>query len=373
MKVLVTGANGFLGQNLCLELKNQNIEFFAFDKQNTIFDLEKYIASADFVAHLAGVNRSSNKTDFYDGNSNFTVQLIETIKKSGRNIPILFASTIQVGQDNDYAKSKKIAEEKLKQFSEETENPLNVVQLANVFGKWSRPNYNSVIATFCYNISRNLDICVSNAETEVSFIYIDDVIKHFMTFILGKAIMKTDDFSFVEPTYKIKLGRLAELLKSFKEGRSNFSLPTMDHGFETKLYATYLTYLDENDFSYALKTNEDARGSFTEFIKTSDAGQISVNITKPGITKGNHWHQTKTEKFLVVSGEAIIKFRKVGSADVFEYKESGTILRVVDIPCGYVHSITNIGTNDLITIMWSSEPFNPNEPDTYFMEVEKNE
>jgi len=370
---LVTGAKGFIGKNLCLELKNRSFNVFEFDKNNSSSDLSNFVSSADFIVHLAGVNRSLSVEEFSLGNAHFTFELIDTIKQSGRLIPLIFTSSIQVSLNTDYGKTKKEAEDFLLDFSKNTGNPVFIYRLSNAFGKWSVPNYNSVIATFCYNISHNIDIKINNPEAETSFVYIDDIVNDFIELIRGT---KKEVCMFpleVIPIYKVKVGDIAKLLYLFKNSRENFTLPNISGEFERKLFATYLSYLDPKDFSYPLSKHIDGRGSFAEFLKAKSLGQISINVSKPGMTKGNHWHQSKIEKFLVVYGEASIKLRKVGTHEVMEYKVSGDELRVVDIPCGYTHNITNTGQNDLVMIMWADELFNPSKPDTYSLEVIANE
>jgi len=369
MEVLVTGAEGFIGRNLCLELSNRGYGVLKFDKNDSEQDLNAAIKKADFIFHLAGINRPLSPHEFIDGNVDFTKKLLDLVKASGRKVPILFSSSIQALSDNDYGKSKKMAEDLLFDFEKETGIPIFIFQLTNVFGKWARPNYNSVIATFCFNITHNLDIVINNPDTEVSFVYIDDVVASFISVLSITSRRLSEGPNGVGPIYKVKLGDLVKRLYFFKESRQLLSLPNLSDDFEKKLYATYLSYLEPNNFSYLLETNEDQRGSFTEIFKTSFHGQVSLNITKPGETKGNHWHQTKIEKFLVVSGEGLIKFRKVDETKVLEYKVTGTTLQMVDIPCGYTHSITNTGISDLIVLIWASEPFDPKKPDTYRLEV----
>ncbi|OAK03394.1 capsular biosynthesis protein [Bacillus wiedmannii] len=369
MKILVTGAKGFLGKNLVAELKNQGYkDIFEFSREDNITLLERYTRECDFVFHLAGVNRPKDENEFMEGNAGFTVQLLNLLKEQGDKVPVLITSSIQAENNNPYGKSKKVGEEALFNYSKETGAKAYVYRLPNLFGKWSKPNYNTVVATFCHNIARGLDIQVNDPDVELNLCYIDDVLEEFF-----KALNHTptiqDDYCFVPITHNIKLGELANVIKSFKEGRENLSISNMGDALTKKLYSTYLSFLPKDKFSYDLKMHSDHRGSFTEFIRTPERGQISINISKPVITKGNHWHHTKNEKFLVVSGEGLIRFRKIDSDDIFEYRVSGEKLQVVDIPVGYTHSIVNVGENDLVTVMWVNECFDPERPDTYFLEV----
>ena len=369
MKILVTGAKGFVGKNLVAELKNRGYnDIFEYDKDTDASLLDKYTKECDFIFHLAGVNRPKDEKEFMEGNFGFTSKLLNLLKKYNNTSPILLTSSIQAERDNPYGRSKKAGEELLFSYSKETGAKVLIYRLPNLFGKWSRPNYNSVIATFCYNIARNLDIEIHDPEVELTLAYIDDVLNEFINALEGRPTMD-GKYCLIPITYKVKLGKIAKLIKSFKESRYNLNISDMGDEFTKKLYSTYLSYLPEDDFSYELKMNEDHRGSFTEMIRTQDRGQISINVSKPGITKGNHWHHTKNEKFLVVSGEGLIRFRKIDSEEVIEYRVSGDKLEVVDIPPGYTHSITNVGKTDLVTVMWANECYDPEKPDTYYLEV----
>lgn len=365
MKVLLTGANGFIGKNMFLFLTNEHHEVFCYDIDNTVDELEFFIKQSDAVIHLAGINRPLTSEEFYNGNTNFTKQLVDLIVKyNKKDIPFVMSSSIQASLDNDYGKSKLLAESYVLQSGINA----RIYRLANVFGKWCRPNYNSAVSTFCYNIAHDLPIEIRDKSYIVHFNYIDDICETFLKEILTKEVDKVD-YKLLEPTYDCSLGHLADLLYSFKKSRNNIVAPSYKNEFEKKLYSTYLSYLPKDKFSYDLLTHEDSRGSFTEFIKTDYQGQVSVNVAHPGITKGNHYHHTKNEKFLTVSGKCSIKFRKVGTSEVIEYIVSGDKLQVVDIPCGYTHNITNIGDNDSVTIMWANEPFDKDKPDTFFEEV----
>lgn len=366
--VLVTGAEGFIGKNLTVELQNKEIEVLKFTKQDSIEQLKDFIKKADFVIHLAGINRPKEITEFNKGNVSFTKTLLNIIKEENRKVPVLLSSSIQAELDNPYGISKREAENLVRKYGQETDTKVFIYRLPNVFGKWCRPNYNSAVATFCYNISHDLPIKVNDPNVVMKLVYIDDVIKEFINALKGKA-NNINEFCEVPVVYTVKLGKIVELIRSFKKSREDLSVPNLSDSFTKALYSTYLSYLPEDQFSYELKMNVDHRGSFTEIIKTLDRGQVSVNISKPGITKGNHWHHTKNEKFLVVSGRGVIRFRKLNSDDVIEYHVSEDRLEVVDIPPGYTHNIENLGDKDMVTIMWANEPFDPENPDTYFLEV----
>jgi UDP-2-acetamido-2,6-beta-L-arabino-hexul-4-ose reductase len=369
MKILVTGAKGFIGKNLIAELKNQDYkEILEYDLDSTDDELDKFAREAEFIFHLAGVNRPKDEKEFMEGNFGFTSVLLSKLKKYKNNCPIMISSSIQAELDNPYGLSKKAGEELIFSYGKENNAKVLVYRFPNVFGKWCKPNYNSVVATFSYNIANDLPIKINDPCIVMNLIYIDDVVKELIEALNGSENI-IDKYCYVEPVYKVKLGKIVELLNSFKESRENGFVNDMEDEFSKKLYSNYLSYLPREKFSYDLKMNIDNRGSFTEFIKTVDRGQVSVNISKPGIIKGNHWHHTKTEKFLVVSGKGVIRFRKIEETEVIKYYVSGDKLQVVDIPPGYTHNIENLGDDDLVTIMWANETFDPDNPDTYFMEV----
>ncbi len=369
MKILVTGANGFVGKNLVAELRNRGYDnILEFTRDCDLVLLDKYTKECDFVCHLAGVNRPKDESEFMDGNFGLTSTLIDLLKKNNNKAPILITSSIQAEKDNPYGRSKKAVEDLLFNYQKENGIKVYVYRLTNLFGKWSKPNYNTVVATFCHNIARNLDIQINDPEAKLNLCYIDDVLEEFIRALEGNPTMQ-DNYCIVPVTHSIKLGELANLIKSFKDSRTNLIVPDMAEAITKKLYSTYLSFLPEDQFAYDLKMNNDHRGSFTEFILTPERGQVSVNVSKPGITKGNHWHHTKNEKFLVVNGEGLIRFRRIDSDEIFEYRVSGEKLQVVDIPTGYTHSIVNVGKTDLVTVMWANEYFVPEKPDTYFLEV----
>lgn len=369
MKIVITGANGFIARNLIVELKNRGYEeIFEIVRTTPLSEINEYLSEADFVVHLAGVNRPKQKTEFMEGNFGLTSQLLNTLKKHNNACPVIFSSSSQAELDNPYGESKKAGEDLLFSYGEETGAKVLIYRFPNVFGKWCRPNYNSAIATFCHNVAYDLPIRVNDPSVVMNLVYIDDVVNELINAIEGKE-NKVDLFCEVPVVHTITLGEIVDLIYSFKNSREDRSVPNMSDEFAKKLYSTYLSYLPEDKFSYDLKMNVDQRGSFTEFIRTPDRGQVSVNISKPGIIKGNHWHHTKNEKFLVVSGKGVIRFRKIDSGEVLEYFVSGDKMEVVDIPTGYTHNIENLGDSDMVTIMWANEPFDPEKPDTYYLEV----
>ncbi len=370
MKVLITGAKGFIGKNLVSTLDREDkYEIICIDRENSKEELEKGVLNSDFIVHLAGINRPKNEEEFFKGNTGLTEEIIEILKENNKNTSILITSSIQADLDNAYGQSKKGAEEALIKYMADTKGNVFIFRLPNVFGKWCRPNYNSAIATFCHNIARGEEVWISDPTKEMTLVYIDDVVRNIKN-VIDNEENYIPGYQNVDIEHKATLGEIVDLINSFKESRKSLMIPNMENELTKKLYSTYLSYLPEKDFSYPLKMNVDNRGSFTEFIKSKDRGQVSVNISKPGITKGNHWHDTKNEKFLVVSGEGVIRFRKVDSEEIIEYKVSGEKLEVVDIPVGYTHSIINTGERDMVTIMWVNEIFNPEKPDTIYLEVE---
>lgn len=367
--IAITGSNGFVGKNLKYDLKQTtDYQILEISSNTSIEERNKYLIKADCIVHLAGVNRPVHESEFYEGNVSLLQEMLDIVKNNPNKPSIILSSSIQANADNSYGKSKSEAESLLKDFSKNNGNRVYIYQLPNLFGKWCKPNYNSVIATFCHNIAHGKEISVNDREIMLSLNYIDDVIAEIKRAIEDKPTIINGKVE-VPNVYKVTLGKISDLIVSFKETRKKRTLPNLDDSFEKALYSTYLSYLPKNEFSYPLKMNIDERGSFTEFLKTPDRGQVSVNVSKPGIVKGNHWHHTKNEKFLVVSGEGVIRFRLPGSDEVIKYHVSGDKLEVVDIPVGYTHNIENLGSENMVTIMWVNEMFDSENPDTYFLEV----
>ena len=363
MNVLVTGAKGFIGKNMCHALREVRHRVFEYDVSDTGEELAEYVQKADVIIHLAGVNRPLSLEELINGNVNLTKRVLDLAKASNKKPLIVFASSTQAALDNPYGQSKKQAEDLLLSSG----HPVLIYRLYNVFGKWCRPNYNSVIATFCHNVANGLPLQINKEASAIDFVYIDDVVACLMQSLSTHA---DNEIHYPEPHYSRKLDDIADLLLLFKESRQSFLVPPIEDEFARKLYATYLSYLPGSQFSYPLNVHADERGSFTEILKTFGLGQISVNVAKPGITKGNHYHNTKNEKYLVVHGECEIKFRKLGTDEVITYRCSDKKLEVVDIPVGYTHSITNVGSDDSVTLMWASECFDPDNPDTFYCPVE---
>ncbi len=399
MNILVTGAKGFVGKNLCAALKNirdgkdktragLNIgEIYEYDIDTDLNLLDEYCGKADFVFNLAGVNRPQNTEEFMQGNCDFISTLLDTLKKHKNTCPIMISSSIQatcIGRyDNDYGRSKKAGEELVFTYGEETGAKVLVYRFPNLFGKWCRPNYNSAVATFCNNIANDLPITVSDRNVQLELLYIDDLIVEMLDALEGKEHRCTFDgvdtivcdegrYCAAPITHKVTLGEIVDLLDVFKSQVSTLMMPEIPEGsFAKKLYSTYLSYLPKEKAAFSLKMNEDARGSFTELLKTEKCGQFSVNISKPGITKGQHWHNTKWEFFIVVSGKGLIQQRKIGSDEVLNFEVSGDKIEAVHMLPGYTHNIINLSeTDNLVTLMWANEQFDPNHPDTFFEVVE---
>lgn len=383
--ILITGAGGFVGKNLVAELTARGYtSLLCFEKDDTPETLADYCRRAAFVVHLAGINRPKDPSEFYAGNSGLTDTMLSLLETSGNSCPVLVTSSIQAALDNDYGKSKKQAEDAIFEHGKRTGAPVYVFRMEGVFGKWCRPNYNSVVATFCHNIAHGLPIQVRDPGYELPLVYIDDVVACILDAMeRGEAVRDEEGICRIHPVHRTTLGALADTIEGFAKARGGAAakalgtdgLPTLAvpelaaGSFEKKLYSTYLSYLPEDEFAYDLNMHCDNRGSFTEFLRTPERGQVSVNISKPGIVKGNHWHHTKNEKFLVVKGEGIIRFRQIFSDKVIEYRVSGEKLQVVDIPCGYTHNIENVGEGEMVTVMWANEAFDPEHPDTFAMQV----
>ncbi len=371
--ILITGAGGFVGKNLVATLRTAGYtDLMLFEKDDTPETLADYCRRAAFVVHLAGINRPTDPSEFYTGNAGLTDTLLANLEAAGNTAPVLVTSSTQAELDNDYGKSKRQAEEAIFAHRRRTGAMVYVFRMPGVFGKWCRPNYNSVVATFCHNVAHGLPIQVRDSAFSLPLVYIDDVVACILAAFDGDVMMdrSATPICHMHPIHEVTLGRLAELIQGFAAGRTSLAVPDLAPGsFEKKLYSTYLSYLPSDQFSYPLEMHTDNRGSFTEFLRSTERGQVSINISHPGIVKGNHWHHTKNEKFLVVKGEGVIRFRNIFSKEVIEYHVSGDKLEVVDIPCGYTHNIENVGTEDMVTVMWANEAFDPDHPDTFFEPV----
>ena len=371
--ILITGAGGFVGRNLVATLHAMGCkDLLLFEKDDTVDTLADYCRRAAFVVHLAGINRPKDPSEFYSGNAGLTDTMLHLLAESGNRAPVLVTSSIQAALDNDYGKSKKQAEDAIFAHGETTGAPVYVFRMEGVFGKWCRPNYNSVVATFCHNIARGLPIEVRAPAYELPLVYIDDVVTCILDAMQNHhAERDTEGYCRIHPVHRVTLGHLAELIEGFSEARKgSLEVPYLAPGsFEKKLYSTYLSYLPTDQFAYDLNMHCDDRGSFTEALRSPERGQVSVNISKPGIVKGNHWHHTKNEKFLVVQGEGVIRFRRIDCKEIIDYHVSGKKLQVVDIPCGYTHNIENVGIEDMVTVMWANECFDPDHPDTFYLPV----
>ena len=400
MKILVTGAKGFVGKNLCAALKNLKDgkdktrpalsleEIFEYDIDSSFADLDTYCAQADFVFNLAGVNRPQTQEEFMQGNFGFASTLLDALKQHGNKCPVMLSSSIQatlIGRyaDGEYGKSKKAGEELFFDYESQGGGQVCVYRFPNLFGKWCRPNYNSAVATFCNNIANDLPITVNDRAIELELLYIDDLVAEMLDLLEGKGHRCNYDgltpvenesgrYYFAPITHKVTLGEIVDLLHSFREQSETLIVPEIPNGsFTKKLYSTYLSYLPKEKVAFDLKMNEDARGSFTELLKTEKCGQVSINISKPGITKGQHWHHTKWEFFIVVAGKGLIQQRKIGTGEVLNFEVSGDKIQAVHMLPGYTHNIINLSeTENLVTVMWANESFDPAHPDTFFEIVE---
>lgn len=398
MNIFITGAKGFLGRNLTEALKNLRDgkdrtrpdlkieEIYLYDIDSSKEELETACENADFVFNLAGVNRPKENSEFLKGNFEFAEELLNTLKKHGNTCPVMLASSVQatlIGRyDSDYGRSKKAGEELFFNYAAETGTKVLVYRFPNLFGKWCRPNYNSAVATFCYNTANDLPITVNERNTELELLYIDDLVTEMLDALEGKehhcefegvkTVLKENGKYCAAPvTHKVTLGEIADLLDGFKTQPQTLLMPEIpDNSFAKKLYSTYLSYLPKEKVSFPLKMNVDSRGSFTELLKTQNCGQFSVNISKPGITKGQHWHNSKWEFFIVVSGHGLIEERKIGSDEVLRFDVSGDKIEAIHMLPGYTHNIINLSeTENLVTVMWANEQFDPNKPDTFYEEV----
>ena len=382
MKILVTGAHGFVGKNLCATLQNiaagkdhthgidPDVVVYEYDIGTDPALLEDYCRDCDFVFHLAGVNRPQDPAEFMQGNVGFTSTLLDTLRRHGNTCPVLLSSSVQAALDNPYGLSKKAGEERLFAYGTETGAPVLVYRLPNVFGKWCRPNYNSAVATFCHNVARDLPIQVNDRTTQLTLVYVDDVVEELIRALKGEAT-RDGAYCRVPVEHKATLGEIVDLIHTFREQPATLLMPAIPEGsFAKKLYSTYLSYLPADKVAFDLKMYVDDRGSFTELLKTASCGQVSVNISKPGITKGQHWHHSKWEFFMVVSGEGRIEQRRIGTDEVLTFDVSGERIQAVHMLPGYTHNLINLSdTRDLVTVMWANEPFDPAKPDTFFEKV----
>lgn len=365
MNVLVTGSNGFIGKNLITYLLKEDINVLRFDKDNTLDELENYVKDSDFIFHLAGINRPKEKTEFYEGNYDLTKQLVEMLKKYKKEIPVVFTSSIQAELDNDYGKSKKMAED----YLYESYSNAIIFRLHNVFGKWCKPNYNSVVATFCYNIAHNLDITISNPDNKVELVYIDDICEKFVKILKNEVEYFNDKINYIETRKVVTLKELSDLLYTFKNNMESIYTPKTGDEFIKKMFATYVSYLPLEKMVFTPVQHVDHRGSFCELVRTKDSGQFSVSYSKPGVIRGNHYHHTKMEKFIVIKGKAKITFRNIVTNEKMEYFVSEDNLQIVTIPVGYTHNIENISDGEMILFIWCNELFDEAHPDTYYEEI----
>ncbi|MDL1980913.1 MAG: NAD-dependent epimerase/dehydratase family protein [Deltaproteobacteria bacterium] len=368
-RVLVTGSKGFVGKNLCAVLRRrEDVELYKYDLNSDISELYEALQQVDCIIHLAGVNRPEDPGEFETGNAGSLKEICSKLQELGRAPKIVLSSSIQAEVDNPYGVSKRLAEEELQRFSADTGAECVVYRFKNLFGKWGRPDYNSVTATFCHNIANDLPIQISDPAHEIDLTHIDEVVKAFV----NEMESGTPWFRFAESlaSTRITLGELAAKIRSFRDMRTSLVLPDFSNDFERALYGTYLTYLNEKEFEYGIDKKTDQRGSLAEFLKSPSMGQIFVSRTNPGVTRGDHYHHTKTEKFLVLEGEGVIRFRHIEEDEILEYPVSGEKYQVVDIPPGYTHSIENVGEDELVTLFWASEIFDSEKPDTYFEKVE---
>jgi UDP-2-acetamido-2,6-beta-L-arabino-hexul-4-ose reductase len=365
MNALVTGAGGFIGKNLICalsECEKYNVMEYHFNMEYAA--LRKYCEKADIVFHLAGVNRPNNDDEFITGNVDFTQNLVNSLRSANNKCPIIFSSSIQAELNNPYGNSKRAAENILLEYAENFGVKVAIYRLPNVFGKWSKPNYNSAVATFCYQAARSLPMQINNPSHIIKLVYIDDVINEFLGLCKGSF---KEGFNHIYKVYEITVEELARTIAGFAKHKE--TPPDLTDEFTKKLYSAYISFLPKENLSYDLESHTDYRGSFTEFMRTNGQGQFSVNVSKPHIIKGNHYHHTKHEKFLVVSGEGIIRLRRVDDNKVYAFNVSGENLQVVEIPAGYTHNIENTGETDMATLMWANENFDPQNPDTFYLEV----
>lgn len=364
MKVLVTGADGFIGKNLCLHLTERDeFELIRFTRDNNMQQLSEMVRQVDFIIHLAGINRPQDPQEFQQGNVDLTRALCDVLLQSGRKTPVIYSSSIQAESDNAYGHSKRAAEQAVLSYGQTTGAPVYVYRLPNVFGKWARPNYNSAVATFCHNISQGLPIQINDPEAIVRLVYVDDVIESFLQSMQGNA--PESGFVVIEPEYSISVGELARQLQAFKDSRNSLITENVGTGLVRALYSTYVSYLQPEQFSYQVPKYGDERGVFVEMLKTRQSGQFSFFTAHPGITRGGHYHHSKTEKFLVIKGEACFRFRHMITGQFYELSTSGERPEIVETVTGWTHDITNVGDDEMIVMLWANEIFDREKPDTF--------
>lgn len=367
MKILVTGSNGFIAKNLIQFLSEKpEIEILKAHRETTDQEFEQSVLAADWIIHLAGVNRPLNESEFAEGNTTLTEKIAQILQQANKKTPVILSSSIQVERDNPYGKSKLGGEQALVALNQAQGNPVYICRLANVFGKWSRPNYNSAVATFCYNVANDLPLQIHDENAVIRLVYVDDVVETFWNIINGQQV---EQIFQVEPEYQITVGDLAKVLNGFKASRDTLITDRVGTGLTRALYSTYLSFFKPEQFDYSVPKYGDARGVFVEMLKTPDAGQFSYFTAHPGITRGGHYHHTKTEKFLVIKGKALFKFKHVVTGEFYELETQGNEPRIVETVPGWTHDITNIGDDEMIVMLWANEIFDRNKPDTYTMPI----
>ena len=368
MKILVTGSNGFIAKNLIQFLSEKpEVEVLKVHRESSEQELKESILAADWIVHLAGVNRPLNESEFIEGNVTLTEKIAQTLREGHKLTPVILSSSIQADRDNAYGKSKLGGEQALETLHTEQGNPVYICRLANVFGKWSRPNYNSAVATFCHNVANDLPLQINDANALIRLVYVDDVVETFWNMINGS--MSVDQTFQIQPEYQITVGDLAETLNGFKASRDTLITDRVGTGLTRALYSTYLSFLRPAQFDYSVPKYGDARGVFVEMLKTPDAGQFSYFTAHPGITRGGHYHHTKTEKFLVIKGKALFKFKHVVSGEFYQLETQGDEPRIVETVPGWTHDITNIGDDEMVVMLWANEIFDRSKPDTYAMPI----
>ncbi len=370
LKILVTGSEGFIGRNLCLALNRlEETTVHGIDVGDDPADLEGLVKEVDWVFHLAGINRPQDPSEFREGNVDLTSHLLDLLKAEGRRVPVVFTSSIQAENDNPYGVSKKEAEDVLIRHGRDTDSPVFIYRLPNVFGKWSRPNYNTVVATFCHNIARGLPVQLSDRSNVIHFCYIDSVVRTFISLLDMKDFDVSNRFHELDESFEITLGDLHDMIASFRDARAGAAVPDLSDDLTRYMYSTYLSFLETDDFSVPAGMRTDERGWLFELVRSPGFGQIFVSQTRPGITRGDHYHDTKVEKFCVVKGRGVIRFRRLGEEEILAYEVSDDKIEIVDIPPGYTHNIENRGEGDMITLFWANEIFRPEAPDTYWEKV----